>query len=313
MKFDEKKANLKKMRAIRNALNMSQAQLAEAMDCSGQTIYNYESGRHPITRSILKTFKIATGMEDIPLTADEIATFKKEIYWEDFTINFSDVNHVDAFLHKLSRCSEWSFDTDLQILCDLVGAEYGYATNKKKEAVKLVDNLRKREHEFSDEHFYWYYRYLAKVEHLTWRYKSALAMYFKVEEFGKRLHIKTKLLDYLIGYCYAEMDYSIQAIYYLEKVEVRELYAYSIAIGVSIQRFLAISYSRTGRLKKAIDLLESCRGYILREKKNDRQLLGGVYLDIGVVYQSVGEYKKALENYNLAAPHFDKGSDAYLA
>ena len=300
------------MRAIREELGWTQLKLAVEMDCSDTTIENYEGEKQAVSAKTLAKFRIATDMDDTPLTEDEILSHVKELYkWNDLIV-LGDKEQTAKLQPMLAHSTKWSFDEDLRILFDLFNARYCLSTGKRDECIKILQALSVREHELSYEHLFWYHRYLGLLDHFTWQYKSALFNYLKAEKLGDGLRLNDRSLYYNIGYCFAEMEYPYLAANYLERVLVNKADTFNIMSVFSTQRLLAISYSKLGRIEDALDLLENCIKHVRIEAKGDSMLLGGVYLDMGKVYQDAKNYDKAFEYYDLASQHYDENSEAFL-
>jgi len=234
-----------KMRAIREALGMSRLTLATEMDYSESAIYNYETGINRVSDKLLHRFKVATDMKDIPLTDDEVAVFRKKLYLQSDAINLGNHEQITEFLSELARCSQWCFDVNLRNLCELFCVRYNFVIGNKEECRRMMSELSKRENEFSDEHFYWYYSCLGILEHSLWRYKSALFLYLKAEEYGNRLgsdlNFNNKNLFYNIASCLKSTDYPYLSIEYLEKLKKDEIDSISMATGAATRRILALS------------------------------------------------------------------------
>ncbi|MCL2839360.1 MAG: helix-turn-helix transcriptional regulator [Defluviitaleaceae bacterium] len=304
-----------KMRAIREALRLSRLALATEMDYSETTIYSYENGIHRVTDKLLHRFKGVTGTQYIPLTDDEVTAFKKKLYVHLTSINLSDNEKISKFLQESVRCSQWCFDTDLCNLCDLFRVKYHSANGNKEECKKILSELSKRESEFSDEHFYWYYHCLGILEHSLWRYKSALSLYIKAEACGNRLSLdlscNNRNLFYNIAYCLGLMDYSYLSIEYLEKLKKEEVELISVSAGVFTKRLLAVNLSKLGRTERALKILNNCLDYVMKEIKDNELAVYTVYLDIGKVYQNAGNFDKALWNFDKASQYCDTNSEAF--
>jgi len=302
-----------KMAAIRKAVGMTQDDLSAATGYSNSSIGNYENARGNIPAYAFIVFRNATDTHDIPLTDDEIAAFKKEQLdaW-NYMVNFGDIAKATEMQPKLARCIELSYDLDLQVLYDIYCINYNCVIKEKKEALKLVGYLNELEPQFTDEHRYWHYRYLGAIEHWSWRYKAAVALYMKAEEIGNRYNLNDKALYYNIGSCFTYMGYPYRAIVYLEKIQIKKFDASNITFGLAIQRLLAINYAKLGRVDEALELLEGYHRYLIDEKKDDNFRLGRVYHHYGSVYQESGDYMKALENFNMASKYFDIKSEEHL-
>ena len=302
-----------KMKAIRKALKMTHLNLAVAMDCSSSTVDSNENGRTPISDKMYKAFKKATGMEDVPLTDIEVARFKQERLnaW-NFIINYGDIDQAKELQPKIAYCVKWSYDTDLQILYEIYSINYYSKIDKKEDSNKIVDSLSKRENDFTEEHFHWYYRYIGVLKNWKWHYKSAVEMYMKAEDIGDRLGLNDKALYYYISSCLTYMGYPYQALIYLEKLRQREFNASSISYLYTIQKLLAVNYSKLGRTEEALELLENYLVY-LTINKGSKTGIGGVYFFLGWVYQNTRNIEKALENYEKAAQHYDDKGELYLS
>ena len=301
-----------KMRLIRENLGLTQLQLAVAMDCGETTVVNYESGKFPVSDKTFSKFRVATNTDDVPLADDELAAYNKVLYkWNDMIV-LGDRDGAAEFLPKLERRAKLSYDEDSQTLFQLFSVRYYFSLGNRDECLKILDSLREREQSLTNEHLFWYHRYLGLLDHAIWQYKPALVRYRKAEKLGDRLGLNDRSLYFNIGYCYAEMEYPYLASNYLERVLVQKADTFNIRSGFSAQRLLAISYSKLGRVDDAHKLLENCLNHVKAESKGDKLTLGGVYLDMGKVYQDAKDYDKAIEYFDLAAQHYDNDSEAYL-
>ena len=310
----KKMTPVQKMRAIRQALKMTQRDLAVAMNYGASTIDNYENGRKRVTKEVDKAFRKATDTADVPFTDDEIADFKeKRLYGWNNTINFGIMKQAKELQDRLAYCVKWSFDEDLQILYDIFSINYYCATGKKEECNKILDNLKNRQQNFTDEYRYWYYRYLGTIEHWNWRYKAAAALYMKAEKIGNRLGLNDNALYYNIGNCLTHMGYPILACDYLENAKTKAIDSFGVHYMFAIQKLLAVNYSKTGKVDRAIELLNKYIEYIQQEGKSDRLRLGRVHTTLGKVYQNAENFEKALENFDIASRHFDVESELYLS
>jgi len=303
-----------KMRAIREALGLSRLTLATEMNYSETTMYYYETGAHRVTDKLLHRFKVATDTKDIPLTDDEVEAFRKKLYLQSDAINLGNHEQITEFLSELARCSQWCFDVNLRNLCELFCVRYNFVIGNKEECRRMMSELSKRENEFSDEHFYWYYNCLGILEYSLWRYKSALFLYLKAEEYRNRLSLNLNLnsrnLFYNIALCLTRTGYPYLSIKYLEKFKKEEIDSISIAAGILTQRLLAVNISKLGETERALTILNDCLKYLMKERKDDKLTLYGVYLDIGNVYQDADDFDKALLNFDKASEYCDSNSDA---
>ena len=303
---------IKKLRTIRKARDMTQLQLAVEMGYNASTVDNYENERNRISAKVYKAFKVATGTVDVPITDEEMLIFKNEQLnaWNHM-VNFGDIEKAKELQLALAYRVKWSYDVEMQLLYDIYNINYYSRIDKKEESDKMVASLKEREAEFTEEHWYWYYRYLGSLEHWNWKYKAAMALYMKAEEIGNRIGLNDNAIYYNIGNCLTHMGYSYLAMLYLEKIQLKELNVINMGLWFTIQSLLAINYSKLGRTDEALELLESSLEYCLKEKSSDR--LSSVYFSLGWVHKNSGNFEKALENYDLASScYIDKG-EMYLS
>jgi len=303
----------RKMAVIRNKLKMTQKDLYMTTGTSISLIGQYENNKSPVSPDVFKKFKKELKLEDIPLSDDEVAAFKKDQLnaW-NFMINFGDIEKAKELQPTLTYRVKWSHDVDLRNLFDLYSINYNCVIGEREEAGRLATDLKKREQSFTDEHLYWYYRYLGNLEHWNWRYKAAVTLYMKAEDIGNRYNLNDKALYYNVGNCFTYMDYPYRAIVYLEKVQIEKFDASNITFGFAVQRLLAINYSKLGRIDEALELIEGYRNYLMNEKKDYKLGFGRVYHCICLVYQEAGNYEKALENLDMAFRYCDEKSEQYI-
>ena len=308
-----------KLIAIRKYAGMSQSELAIAVMCTQPAIHYYEKGIHRPPIETINAIRVATGTEGIPLTDYEIEEFKKRHYEWNRTTSYDDIaiEQVKEKIRELDRCKTCCFDADLEIFCTLFSAIYNFNINGDGESRRLLDSLEKRKKEFTNEHKYWYHWCQGSI--LFWcegRCNTSVSHFLNAEKYGGRLssdlRLDFKVLYYCTGLCYSRMDYHYMAREYLDRVKGKLFESFNVTMSLTVQRCLAMGYIMFMRIDVALDLLESCRAYAVKERKEDRLTLGGIYLDMGRAYQYAKDYENAFEYYNTASQYFDKNSDAYL-
>ena len=316
MVIAEKMAFGMRLRSARKALRITREAVANKMGCSAMSISNYESAINPLSDKILASLKKAMGVEDIPYTDSEILEYKKNLYSMNASVNNSDISLLDELIHKLSRCSKLCFDEDLQNLCDLLCAGYTLSVSKMRLHGELMDSLHERTHTFTDEHFHWYYRCLGLIEQSAWRYKTAMSMYRKAEEYGNRVasdfNLNMKSLYYSIGFCLTEMNYSYLAMGYLEKLQTKDFSSFNLGAGISIQKLILVNLSKLGESGKALEQLKNCLVYVLRDKNHDKLTLFELQMAIGSVYEAMDDFDMALEYYDNASTYDDVNNGTFI-
>jgi len=305
----------KKLRAIRKAHKMSQVKIARVMGIGPTTVEYYENARNPVSKFVLTAFKRGLQMEDVPFTDEEMVVFKKDVLysWNNM-LNIGDTDKAVELQPRMAYCVEWSYNADLQTLYELFSIKYYCVVGNKEECAKIVESLREREYTFTQEQRYWYYRYLGAIEHMQWRYKSAVTLYLKAEEIGNNFNLNDNTHYYNIGSCLANMGFYNLAIEYLEKIQAKAIDLFGIWCGVNAQKLLAMCNSKLGRTSRSLEFLEKYLEYLLSERSNDTPKIGGAYLDIGWIYQDARNYEKALEYYDIAYQYNnEEDREAYLS
>ncbi|MCL2404269.1 MAG: helix-turn-helix transcriptional regulator [Defluviitaleaceae bacterium] len=300
------------MARIRVALKKTQLDLAIAMGYSSSLIGNYENGRCPVSADVLIAFRQETHMTDVPITDSEVEAMKNELRaWND-TVTYGDIKLAAELYHILARRVRWSYDTGLQTLFDLFCTKYYFRLGKKDEYDRLFVALSKMEDGLDGELLYWYYCLCGFCYHTQWRYKQALAMYFKAEAVGNRLHVNDRALYYNIGSCLINCGYPYLAVMNFEKFQVYKYDLASVRLGFATQKLLAIGYSKIGKTNKAIQMLNDCREYVTNNKSDDNPTLYEIYFSLGKVFHEAGDYDKAHENLNKASHYCNKNDESYV-
>jgi len=57
-------------------------------------------------------------------------------------------------------------------------------------------------------------------------------------------------------------------------------------------------------------ILNDCLKYFIKERKDDKLTIYGIYLDVGKVYQDAGDFDNSLLNFDKASEYCDSSSEA---
>ena len=165
-------------------------------------------------------------------------------------------------------------------------------------------------HEFTDMHYYWYYRQCGISKLHEFQYKEALKMFLKAEELGNLLKIYNEGPYYNIASCLTNIGYAYLAIEYLKMAEAEAVKSSNNRYNVYIRNLFALNYSILGQHGRAISLLEGClRGE--KEKANAKGTIGAFYIDMGMIYHRMGKLSDAIKCLDVAGEYFQENSDSF--
>jgi len=267
--------------------------------CSEGTIYTMVNGKTKITKERLDGFKVAAGIVGVPLDDDnEVSKYKEDLFLQREFIKFDEKGKVVEIIDKLMLCSNWCYNSGLSLLCDIFVATYYFAISENSDGEKSLNQLKLKEANFNNEHWYWYFQLHGWLKVESYYFKDALVFYLDAEKLESKLEFKRDYLPYSIGFCYSELPCPVYAIEYFEKVIDKGISVIGAKCYLFTQRFLAINYSKINHKEKALGLLVIHSRYFIMNSINDTENKLAFLCAQGIVYRNLGEYDKSEEFFD---------------
>jgi len=267
--------------------------LAQLSDLLGRTVDSH----------MLHLYKDVYGrqfvLERLPLSTEAVKQCKDDMHVFISQLLIGECGLISAILHELMYRINGSNDRNLQILFNTYRVIFYRMADRPNEYEQTMESLEDSRDEFTDEHYYWYYREIGVAMLKEVKYKSALSQFLKAEKLSDNIKVNDASLYVKIAHCLAYMGFANGSIKYLEKAEKLTSEAYINRYRLHIQLLYAINYTNMGEASKSLELLKGLfRDEIDAIKKGGYNPM--LYGHFAEAYQELGEYEKAIDNIDNA-------------
>ena len=297
-----------KIQTMRKSCGMTREDLAKLTNYSLSSITKLENGTRNISPEMLIVLKNAMGYTDVPITEEEVVSFRKNLHDIHDAIKHS---HLDESREKLNNMQDIitkCFEDEFRILHCLFDSYLLIREYKHGDAKNKLETLTDKIDTFTDKQKYFYHYFYAGSIYKD--YRTSIRHFLQAEEIAKKMGKLEVRLYYSLSNIYSRIDYSPKAITYGELALKMAQTSPDKAYLLHIESTVAFGYSRIGCYQLALDGLHEC---ILREKffENKRELQVA-YHNLGCVYFYMEDYINAINYFNKALKCCDVGSWSFL-
>jgi transcriptional regulator with XRE-family HTH domain len=282
----------------RKTKGLTQEQLSDAI-CSISYLSKIENGHENPSLDILSHLcnRLDISVDDLQenSNSDSFITLLNKWYRFILDRNLKGATEVRAELEKNVKGIE---DPNLLLKFNLYDLRYNLFRGELDKAGKIIDRIHLVKDRQSNEINYYYYLFIGLYEYLRENYVDAAMHYKKAETIGDTIGLSDSELYYQLALVNAQLYHMSNSISYahraLDLFDKECNYLRSIDCHI----LLGINYRRTNNYDQA----ESCFFNALKvaESINNTKLKGIIYHNLGYLYSTRNDHKKALEYYQLS-------------
>jgi len=298
-----------KIKLLRKAKEMTQADLAHAAGCSDVYISRLERGEVECDAGNLFAIKKALDIPKAPLTQDEMAVYTSMIWVWHEQINTRRISDAIAMKDELANILHMPFEWDLQVIflmqetrLLLMQSEDPGQRLEKAEAI-----LKEHGNNASTEALYLYHMTKTTVLVGAGEYKNALKHGQKAEAYNNASSILTPsaLVFTRIAQSYLHLGRPYNALIYSERALMADKNDATDSLGPFIRMMQAAIYTILGELDRAKRIYEE--QYMRSKSINDKTSIGFAAHDLGCIELKMGNAAEALKLINQAEAYINEG------
>ncbi|MCL2592928.1 MAG: helix-turn-helix domain-containing protein [Defluviitaleaceae bacterium] len=300
-----------KLRLIREAKGMTLKDVAAAARYAFSTIGQVERGEANCESDMLRMIRVALDIENLPLLEAERKTFKGRLLTFYDLILERKIKEATEVQEKLSGIEFLQFEQELNTYYKLFKSRLLILKGKFDEAVEILKAVEISLHIVDDEITCYYYCSMGVLNCFISKYDMAMEFFLKANKLMRPSYKGHAVLHYNTALCLMRLGYLFHAIKSLEKWH--EIFSNEKAyesIRMLVDSMLARNYIRFNYLQDAKALLEKCLAKV--EFFNNKQDIGGVFYDYGLMYKTAGDCNSAIEYLNKALDSFEEGDLNYM-
>jgi len=304
-----------KIKALREATNCIQEDLAKALGCTKSKISKVENGDGEYNNDDIIAAKRFFGVEKAPFTKKELMDFKQLLYkWRDLIKNRRLVE-ARKRQEDLAAVTRLPFEPDLSMLYRMFEIKLILM-----EAVEMKANVALAEErllseaplieEATEENQHHYYYNMGSLYVYKADFEISLAYYRKAQSLESYAYKEDISLNVNIAQCYSMLGKYVLAIGMYEEAYPLLDHNRSSAARTYIDSCLAINYVRVGQVPRAKRLLDKC---LSEELSMDNIFhLGLAYHNYGCACWKSKDYEEAISYFNRTDEYFEVGSKLYI-
>jgi tetratricopeptide (TPR) repeat protein len=158
---------------------------------------------------------------------------------------------------------------------------------------------------------FWYHCVTGYRELLDWQYEKAIHHFKKAEKIRGTSDLDDAFIYFVMAYGLTFMGYANIALEYLAKAREKSANAYMSRHNIIFHILQAFNFKNIGKTKQACSTIENiCRDY--KDKVEATKMWGTLYAHLAEIFQTMGDFKAAILNIDLAIDDFKPGSDAHI-
>ncbi|MCL2573885.1 MAG: tetratricopeptide repeat protein [Defluviitaleaceae bacterium] len=299
-----------KTRAIRLAKHINQDDIATAIGRGVHTVIKTENGKRNYKEDELTAIRKYLHIEDIPLTDDELARFKGQLYVFRERIKEELLDEARKMQSRLAIITIYPFEPDLQMLYKTIEARL---LLKDGEYDKAGDNLKliksQLEHT-TDEVRYHYYYAMGSLCLYKRNHEEALGFYREAERVESSSFAEENSLDFNLAVCYFRFGMYLLSIASLERIYNSDNRGLTSATGITHDVTLGLNYMVMGHYDKAKKLFNEA--LVRAEDLNNKYRTGGILHNLGCIYYKTKKYEKATMFFERASMYVEQKSNEYI-
>ena len=302
-----------RLKAVREWRNVSQAKLADVLECSTNELQQAEDGVSNLSCKQLRVLREFLVVEGMPFTKDDVEVFRgRLLYWRDLIRNRK-ISEAMKIQKTIEGIASYPFEPDLTTMYNMFEIMGLLVEGELEIAERELEGHAKHLAEMSNENLYYYYRNAGTHRSLIGQSKDALTHYLKALAVGEKDDAILKqdgAIYYNIAACYFDLHLPYQTISFIQRTcetlddDRTKMYRLHLDI------LLAVSYTRISKIDDARYLLDKC--LICVKGIGDKMLIGNVLYNFGLLEKTAMLWEQAIGYFDKALAYYQDGSELYF-
>ena len=275
---------------------MTQAELAEGIVSSAylSKIENEKTEASPNVISLLCT-RLGIQLDD---GNDEMIREKLQ-KWYGMLSSEHDMDEMVQIYQELNQVMyDNHYSPDSLVMFEIHKIRYFLVIGEMDKALSQINKLSEMTGTFDSLHQYYWYKFKGNYNTMNSENYQAMRMYKIAEEKLNQLELSEEEvadLQYTIAVTHSKLRNTLEAIEYAEKAIATFRITYNFLRCAQSHIVLGISYRRIGMHDKAIKNYNLAKH--LGELKQNKQIIHLTSQNLGYLYSTIGENRKAILNF----------------
>ncbi|GGJ93767.1 transcriptional regulator [Lentibacillus kapialis] len=274
---------------------LTQAELAEGIVSSAylSKIENEKTAASPSVISLLCTrlgIQLDTG-------TDEMIREKLQ-NWYGMLSSEHDMDEMVQTYRELNQVMYDNHSADSLVMFEIHKIRYYLVLGEMDNALSQINKLSEMSGTFDTLHQFYWYKFKGNYSSASNEFNQAIRMYEAAEEKFNQLELSEEGiadLQYTIAVTHSKLRNTLEAIDYAEKAIATFRVTYNFSRCAQCHIVLGISYRRIRMHNKAIKNYNLAKH--LGELKQNTQIIQLTNQNLGYLYSTIGENRKAISNY----------------
>jgi len=293
-------------------------EFAELLGYPAEYIVALECNKEPVTFAFAVKLIEKLNLHDAPITQDARDKLMEKLHTWKLQIDHGLLDEATELKPEVQKGAMSSYSPSTETFYYLHSADYYRLANDMKVYEEIMTLLSQRADAFINaKHKYYYNRLVGARAFVEKRINEAIKAYEAAIALDKNKELHDVRIYLGLAMSLSDSGFASKALEYYK--EAKQLAEKSIVYGnkpnsrydVYIDGYMASDLSKLGRSSEALGMLKNRLG--IEKKKGSKVGIGYTHFSFGRVYGKIGDYDKAIKNFDMALGYLDKGSDVYIA
>ncbi|TFJ92604.1 helix-turn-helix domain-containing protein [Lentibacillus salicampi] len=282
---------------------MTQADLAEGI-VSSAYLSKIENEKTEASLNVISMLCTKLGIQ-LDDGTDEMIREKLQ-KWYDMLSTDHDMEEMTRIYQELNEVMYDNHSADSLVMFEIHKIRYFLVMGQMDRALSQINKLAEMTGTFDSLHQFYWYKFKGNYNSANNEFNQAMRMYEAAEDKLNQLDLsedEVADLQYTIAVTHSKLRNTLEAIDYAEKAIATFRVTYNFNRCAQCHILLGISYRRIGMQDKAIKNYNL--GKHLGELKQNTQVIQLTNQNLGYLYSTIGENRKAISNYEEVVKDFD--------
>ena len=299
-----------KIKALREATNCTQKDLAAILGCARPTISRIENGDWDYSDADIAVAKKFFGVEKAPFTIKELKDFKERLYrWKDLIRN-RQLDEARKNKNELMIITKLPFEQDLNTLYKMFEIRLVLAEANVALAEELLLSEKSLIEEATEENQHHFNYNMGSLYVFKGDFKIALQYYLKARSLEISVLEEDVFLNFNLAMCYSMLGKYTLAIGTIEEVyDLIDLNKGS-RMQTYVNSLLAINYVFVGQATRAKRILDKALSVAL--SNTNKMYIGAALHNYGCACLELKNYQGAINYFDRVFEYHEIGDKFYM-